>query len=193
MSLQFIDTLNPLQPGWNPSTISRAIPKPKAAALAAFSEPSGVFKDGLYGAPMVHVHASRPSLNPLLDGRTVVFDVIDYDAATFASGQLQVDRLIIPVSMGGVYLMVAQVDTGSSANNAAQSILIVINDQIAVARARIVQQGTLGSSFNVVALWRLNDGDFIQLQYQDEAPKANAFLNVVEPGTPSLAILRIGG
>lgn len=192
MGRQFIDTLNPLQPSWNPSQISRAIPKAGGAALSGLRSGLGIRKDGLYATQCVHIYASDPALNPLMDGHMLMFDTIGFDSNGFSNGQI-IDQLIVPVAMAGVYLLVVQADTNQSVNNAAQGLTLLVNGTMGIGKSEVKQQGTTGSSINLVAVWRLDDGDIVQARYQDDASDPNAYLKVVEPGTPSLALVRIGG
>jgi hypothetical protein len=189
---QFFDTLNPLQPSWQPWKLSSQM-TPRVSPPDQPVVHQGIVKDGLYVSRGVHIHASDPTLNPRIDQRILTFDVIDFDTGGFAAGQAMIDRLIIPAGYGGIYLMLTHVDTGSSGNGAVQAIMVGINGATALAKDTAQVQGQLGAALNVTAIWYLDEGDFVQVTYQDSLPNAAAYLNVVEPGTPSLSMLRIGG
>ena len=168
-------------------------PGPQGATGAASTVPG---PPGPSGPPAptggAHVHAVSPTLNRRINNSFLQFDAVDFDSAGFVAGALPVDRLTIPPGEAGLYVISVQADTASSLNNANQAIVLTINGTIGIAKADSQVQGTLGCSLNLVGIWRLNAGDYVQAQYRDSAPNVNGQFNIAAPGTPALALALVG-
>lgn len=137
------------------------------------------------------VHCVTANLNPLVNQTFIQFDTVDWDTEGFAAGSLPTAQLVIPPGQSGLYQLHGQANPSSSANGASQGIIIAINGTTYIAKSAVQEQGTSGCSLNVSALWRLAEGDRVQLLYSDTASKPSSYLNIVSPGTPSLALARV--
>lgn len=147
---------------------------------------------GYYLPANANVHAANPALNAQVNLSYIQYDTIDFDTIGFAVGAPPFDRLIVPAEYDGTYIISTQLDTSSSANGAVQGLIIYVNGTINIGQSKVQQQGTGGGSLNVGTIWRLNVGDYIQVQYQDTAGSASQHFLIDEPGTPSLSLARVG-